>query len=322
MHYFVTGATGFIGGRLARRLAAEGHEVIALVRAPGAAGDLTATGIRLHAGDITDPSSMRQGMAGAAGVFHVAGWYKVGVRDPASAVRINVDGTRNVLALAGELGVPKIVYTSTLGVFSDTGGRVVDETYRHDGPWLSEYDRTKWMAHYEVAEPMMRAGLPAVIVQPGIVYGPRDPSPMGATIRRFLRRRLPVVPTRTGYCWGHLDDTVDGHILAMEKGRIGESYIIAGPPHTLIDALVIVEDITGVHAPRWHLSPAAMLSLAVLARAIGQHAAAEVLRVGAGVTYWGSSEKAGRELGFHARPLRDGFSETLPEEMRILGLRR
>ncbi|MGH2348919.1 MAG: NAD-dependent epimerase/dehydratase family protein [bacterium] len=316
----MTGATGFIGGALARRLAADGHEVIALVRNPDAAGALAGAGVRLHPGDITDKSSMRGGMREADGVFHLAGWYKIGVRDLRPGLRINVDGTRNVLELAGELAVPRIVYTSTLGVFSDTGGRVVDETYRHDGPWLSEYDRTKWLAHYEVAEPMMRAGLPAVIVQPGVVYGPGDTSAMHSTIVQYLRRRLPVLPRRTGYCWGHVDDTVDGHVMAMVKGRPGESYIVAGPRHTLIEALAIAEEITGIPAPRWHVSPEVMRALGGLLQAVGRADAAEILRVGAGVTYWGSSARAERELRFHARSLRDGFRDTLAHEMRLLGI--
>ena len=322
MRYFITGATGFIGGRLARRLTAGGHDVTALVRNPAAAGELAATGIRLHPGDITDRASIAAGMRGSDGVFHVAGWYKIGVRDPSPGRRINVDGTRNVLETALDLGIPKTVYTSTLAVFSDTGGRVVDETYRHDGPWISEYDRTKWLAHYEVAEPMMRAGLPAVIVLPGVVYGPGDTSPMGATIVQYLRRRLPILPKQTGYCWGHVDDTVDGHVRAMEKGRPGESYIIAGPPHTLIDAFATAEKITDIPAPRWHVSPTMMLRLANALQVVGRSDAAEMLRVGAGVTYWGTSEKARQEFGFHTRSLRDGFGKTLPSEMRSLGLTR
>ncbi|HEV8355119.1 MAG TPA: NAD-dependent epimerase/dehydratase family protein [bacterium] len=320
MRYFVTGATGFIGGRLARRLAADGHEVTALVRNPAAASGLAATGTRLHPGDITDRASMADGMRGADGVFHVAGWYKIGVRDPSPGIRINVDGTRNVLEMARDLGIPKTVYTSTLAVFSDTGGRVVDETYRHDGPWLSEYDRTKWLAHYEVAEPMVQAGLPLVVVQPGIVYGPGDTSTMRATLIRYLARRLPVIPKDTGYCWGHVDDTVGGHVRAMEMGRTGESYIIAGPPHTLIDALAIAEEVTGISAPRWHVSPSVMRALSGFLQMAGRADFAEVLRVAAGVTYWGSSAKAEREFGFHTRSLREGFRDTLAHEMRMLGI--
>jgi len=120
-------------------------------------------------------------MAGVDGVFHIAGWYKIGSRDLSEGERLNLAGTRNVLTAMKELRVPKGVYTSTLAVFSDTHGRLVDETYRHNGRWLTEYDWTKWIAYYEIAEPMIRAGLPLVIVQPGVNYGPGDTSEIRPT---------------------------------------------------------------------------------------------------------------------------------------------
>ena len=313
MEYFVTGATGFIGGRLVRRLREAGHGVVAVVRNPARAGDLARLGVKVHKGDITDKESMRGPMAGVDGVFHLAAWYKVGERDKSPAMPINVDGTRNVLDLMQELGVPKGVYTSTLAVFGDTKGQAVDESYRHDGPWLSEYDRTKWIAHYEVAEPMMRKGLPLVIVQPGVTYGPGDPSAMGSTLREFLQRRMRGVPKRSAYCWGHVEDTAAGHLLAMERGRAGESYIIAGEPRTLVDAIELAERITGIAAPRLRPSPGFLRLLAAIARS-------ETLRVGAGATYLGSNAKATRELGLHHRPLEEGLRETLLAEMRALGM--
>lgn len=224
MKYFVTGATGFIGGRVARQLAQAGHNVHALVRDPSKAADLIAQGISVHPGDITDRGSLRRPMTEVDGVFHIAGWYKVGVRDTRMAERINIDGTRNVLEVMKELGIPKGVYTSTLAVFSDTRGRMVDETYRHNGPWLSEYDRTKWMAHYAVAEPLTHEGLPLVIVQPGMVYGPGDTSALRESLVLYLRGRLPMTPRGTVFCWAHVDDTARAHILAMEKGRPGELH--------------------------------------------------------------------------------------------------
>jgi nucleoside-diphosphate-sugar epimerase len=147
MRYFVTGATGFIGGRVARRLVEAGHQVVALVRTPAKANELRDGGVELVAGDITDRESMRHPMTGVDGVFHIAAWYKVGARDKHAAQRINVEGTRNVLELMRDLKIPKGVYTSTLAVFGDTHGQIVDENYRYDGPHLSEYDRTKWAAH-------------------------------------------------------------------------------------------------------------------------------------------------------------------------------
>jgi nucleoside-diphosphate-sugar epimerase len=327
MRYFVTGATGFIGGRIVHQLADAGHQVVALVRRPEQAKSLVRAGIALHPGDITDQASMRAGMEGADGVFHIAAWYKIGARDKRAAERINVGGTRNVLELMRELGIPKGVYTSTLAVFSDTHGQLVDESYYHGGPWLSEYDRTKWAAHYEVALPMMRAGLPLVIVQPGLVYGPGDVGVSGEALAQYLQRKLPLLPKQTAYCWGHVDDTARGHLQAMEKGKPGESYIIAGPPSTFVDAMRLAERITGVPAPRLQASPAMMRASAALMGAIGAVLplpamfSAERLRVTAGVTYLGSNAKAQRELGFRARPLEEGLRETLEYDMRRLGIR-
>ena len=122
MTYFLTGATGFVGGALARQLRDAGHDVRAVVRNPASAAALAAVGVSIHAGDITEKDSMRAPMTGVDGVFHVAGWYKLGIRDRAAAVAINIDGTRNVLELMRELNIPKGVYTSTLAVNSDTGG--------------------------------------------------------------------------------------------------------------------------------------------------------------------------------------------------------
>ncbi len=325
MRYFVTGATGFVGGRVVRQLVDSGHEVVAVARNPDKAQDLAALGVTLARGDVTDKESMRAPMTGADGVFHIAGWYKIGVKDKRDGERINIGGTRNVLELMRELGIPRGVYTSTLAVFSDTHGRLVDETYRYDGPHLSEYDRTKWVAHYEVAEPMIAAGLPLVIVQPGLIYGPGDTSSVRTTLLQYLQRKLPMIPTRTAFCWAHVDDIARGHILAMERGRPGESYIIAGPPHTLVDALQLAVSITGVPGPRIHVPPAGMKATAALmsvverAVPVPDEYSAEYLRVNAGTTYLGDNAKARRELGYAPRPLRDGLAETLQHEMRLLG---
>lgn len=326
MRYFVTGATGFIGGRVARLLAEGGHRVTALARNPTAAQELTDLGIAIHAGDITDKESMRAAMRGADGIFHIAGWYKLGARDRSAGARINVDGTRNVLELMRELEIPRGVYTSTLAINSDTRGKLADESYRYSGPHLSEYDRTKWRAHYEVAEPLIAAGLPLVVVLPGLVYGPGDTSNARATFIQYLTRRLPLVPRRTAYSWAHVDDIALAHVRAMEGGAAGESYIIAGPTHTLADALQIAEGITGVPAPRLHAPPAAMKALARAAGVVERLApvpenySAELLRASAGVTYIGDNAKARRELGYSPRPLHEGLGETLHHEMRLLGM--
>jgi len=309
-----------------------GHEVTALVRSLSRAGELAHLGARLAEGDVTNKGSMRAPMAGADGVFHVAGWYRIGSSDRAAAESINVAGTRNVLELMRELAIPKGVYTSTLAVNSDTHGQLADETYRFDGSHLSLYDETKWRAHYEVAEPMIRDGLPLVVVQPGLVYGPGDTSSLRRSLLQYLHGRLPMLPTRTAYSWGHVEDIARGHLLAMEKGRVGESYIIAGPAHTLTDAFALAERITGVPAPRIQAPPGALRAMAAVMGGVERLArvarvplpemyTAEGLRVIAGVTYLGNSAKARRELGFTARPLEDGLRETLLQEMRLLGVR-
>jgi nucleoside-diphosphate-sugar epimerase len=318
--YFLTGATGFIGSRVARQLVEAGHAVRALLRDPWRAEALPALGVELRRGDVTEKDSMREAMRGVDGVFHVAGWYQIGPRDTRSGQRINVDGTRNVLELVGELGIPKAVYTSTVAVFGDTHGQVVDETFHQGGPWLSEYDRTKWVAHYEVAEPMMRDGLPLVVVQPGGVYGVGDASPLGQTIRQYLRRQLLVVPKGGAVCWGHVEDTAGGHLLAMEKGRTGQSYVIAGEPHTYVDAFRTAERIVGIPAPRVQVPSGPLKGLAKAVAVVERFLplpptySSEYLRVAAGATYLAGNAKARAELGFAPRTLEEGFREVLPAE--------
>jgi nucleoside-diphosphate-sugar epimerase len=308
-----------------RQLRQAGHAVTALVRDPGRAGDLAALGVRLATGDVTDPASMREPMTGADGVFHIAGWYKVGVRDTSQADVINVQGTRNVLELMSDLGTPKGVYTSTLAVNSDTGGRAVDETYRFQGAHLSEYDRTKAAAH-DIAERFAETGLPLVIVQPGMVYGPGDKGPTHDLFVRYLTRRLPMLPRRLAFCWAHVDDVARGHLLAMEKGRAGERYFLCGPIHTLTEAMAVAESITGVAAPALQAPPAALRAMSALMSVIERVVPvpdsyrSEYLRVNAGVTYVGSNAKARRELGWAPRPLAEGLAETLRAEMKALGM--
>src|SRR6267378_3650682 len=211
MEYLVTGATGFVGGAVTRQLVDAGHTVRAVVRDPGKAKDLAALGVKLSKGDVTERETLRGPMTGVDGVFHIAGWYKVGVKDTSPGRPINVDGTRNVLETMRELRIPKGVYTSTLAVFGDTHGKVQDESYRPEGPWPTVYDLTKRDAHYKVAEPMMRDGLPLVIVQPGAVYGPGDTSVVRTTFIEYLEGRLRAVPRQFAVCWGHIEDTARGH---------------------------------------------------------------------------------------------------------------
>ena len=322
--YFVTGATGFIGGELVKQLIGRGHRVVALVRSPQRASMLKALGVELHAGDITDRETLKAPMAGVDGIFHVAAWYKVGVKEPL-ADQINVDGTRNVLQTMRTLEIPRGVYTSTVAVFSDTRGAVPDETYRYDGPHLSNYDRTKWIAHYRVALPKMEDGLPLSIVMPGLVYGPGDTSGMHTALVDLLRRRLPMTPARTAFCWAHVEDTARGHIQAMEKGKPGETYIITGPRHTFAAAFDLAARLAKVRAPMMHPGPHAMRAMAGIMNGVGRFVKLppalqpEALRVLAGTTYFGANAKAVHELGFTTRPLEEGLAQTLEHELRLLG---
>jgi nucleoside-diphosphate-sugar epimerase len=328
MRYFVTGATGFVGSHVARQLVEAGHQVVAVVRDPDKAGELAGMGVEVYRGDVTDKESMRAPMQGVDGVFHIAGWYKIGVRDKSDGEKVNIQGTRNVLELMKELAIPKGVYTSTIAIHSNTHGKLADESHRYDGPHLSEYDRTKAVAHRQVAEPMAAEGLPLVIVMPGLVYGPGDTSAVRTTLIRYLQRKLPGIPRTTAYSWGYVDDVARGHVLAMEKGKPGETYNLAGPTHTLAEALQMAQKITGIPAPRLQLPPgmlkatAAFMGQVEKVTAVPDEYSGEYLRVIAGVTYTGANDKARRELGYDPRPLREGLAETLEHEMNLLGMKK
>jgi nucleoside-diphosphate-sugar epimerase len=260
-------------------------------------------------------ASMREGMKGSDIVFHIAGWYKLGAPDWMQAEAINVGGTRKVLRLAQELDIPKIIYTSTVAVFGDTHGELVDETYFQGGPFLSEYDRTKWLAHYKVAVPFIEQGAPVIIVMPGAVYGPGDTSSVADLMRMFYRG-MPAVPgPDMTLTYAHVEDIAEGHILAAEKGKIGESYILAGPAIPLGEMIDFWAHLTGKRAPAlripsgW-LRPFApvmgvLQSILPLPTTFSQEAIATL-----GATYIARSDKARAELSWQTRPLQTGMLET------------
>lgn len=324
--YLVTGATGFVGSELTKQLVGRGHQVVALVRSLDKASLLQALGVAVHAGDITDRESLRQPMTGVDGVFHTAAWYRIGVKNSHEvAERVNVEGTRNVLEMARSLSIPRIVYTSTVGVFGDTHGRMVDESYYSHGPFLSEYDRTKWKAHYEVAMPMLTAGLPLIIAMPGLIYGPGDTSAVRTTLTQLLRGRLFITPKGVRFAWGYIEDIARGLRQAMDTGTIGQSYILAGPPHSFQDAFALAARIAKRRAPPVHPPPLLMRGAAKLAGFVERWNfqfpyPAETLRLMAGTTWLGSSAKAEKELGFTARPLEEGLRHTVEHELRQLGM--
>jgi dihydroflavonol-4-reductase len=318
MKAFVTGGTGFIGKRVIYKLVGRGYDVYALVRSEVGAEEMRAAGAHPVFGDISDVESMRAAMTGADVVFHIAGWYKIGASDWQQAEQINVQGTRNVLELAFQLGVKRIVYTSTVTVFGDTHGVMPDESYfKPGGPFLTEYDRTKWKAHYEVAVPLIKQGAPIIIVQPGVVYGPGDPSLIGDLMHRFYKGQFPIFPApEEMVTFAYVDDIAEGHILASEKGQPGESYILAGPAMKLGEMVGLWASLLGRRGPWFSIPPIFIKPFAPLFGLVNRviplpelfsQEAARTLDA----TYLGRSDKAIDELGWRPRPLIDGMRETL-----------
>lgn len=312
MRAFVTGGTGFIGRHLIADLLAHGWAVTALARTLDRARSLPPT---VHAipGNILQPSTMRAAMRGADAVFHVAAWYAIGVKpkDRERITRINIEGARAVFDLAAELGIPKIIHTSSLAAYGDTRGQTIDETYtRLALNFASEYERTKYAAHFAVAVPLQQRGLPLTLVCPGLVYGPGDNSRLAQLLRAYARRRLPVMlGPNNAFTWAHVADIAAGHRLAAESGTPGGTYFLAGPPSTLRDFFKMCGHLTNLPQPFLWL-PAALA--AFLARPLRRlrPATAELLQSAAGVTHLARADKAQTELGWRARSLEDGLRDT------------
>ncbi|HYG94581.1 MAG TPA: NAD-dependent epimerase/dehydratase family protein [Nocardioides sp.] len=320
MRYAMTGATGFLGGELARQLLSSGHDVAALVRDPLKATSLRDRGAVLVVGDLDDAAALDRLLTDADGFFHVAGWYKLGRREHPTLRRVNVTGTRNALEAAKRSGVPRTVYTSSTAIYSDTRGATRDETYRHPGPWVSEYDRTKAEAH-QVAEEFAAADLPLVIVQPSVIYGPGDTgSGLGQLTRDVIAGRPVLGPKGGGCSWTHVEDAARGHVLAMEKGRLGESYILAGEQALYGDVFHQVKALAGREGRITLLPPGPMKVMAALVAQvervvrIPQTMTAEAARA-ATATYYGDSTKARTELAWTSRPLHEGMAETVRAEL-------
>ncbi len=320
MRAFVTGATGFIGGRLVAKLRERGDEVVALVRTPAKADPLRELGCEVVTGDLTSKQAMQAAMWGADGAFHVAAVYKVGVpkSEQEAMLRANIDGTANVLDAAIAVEVPRILYVSTCGVFGNTHGDVVDESYRRDlaDGFLSTYDEAKYRAH-ELAEDRIAKGAPIVVVQPAAVYGPGDHSELGNLIEQTRRGRMPMIPFGSmGIGFVHVDDVVDGILLAFEKGELGESYVLSGELATMKDLVQETAHLAGRHVPNIPMPTLAIKLSAPLGFLVGPLLGfppnlRELISASDGVTMWASDLKARRKLGFSPRPLEQGLRDTL-----------
>jgi dihydroflavonol-4-reductase len=315
MRFAMTGATGFLGTELAGQLRAGGHDVVALVRTPAAAGHLRRLGVEPVPGDLADTPALDRLLEQADGFFHLAGWYRHGRREHRALREVNIEGTRNALAAARRSGVAKVVYTSTLAVNSDTRGLVADESYRFSGRHHAEYDRTKAVAH-DIAVGFASRGLPLVIAQPSVIYGPQDTgSSLGQLIGQIVAGKRVIGPRGGGACFTHVADAARGHLLAMTLGDIGQSYILAGPRHTHQDVLNLVARLAGAKPPI--LLPTGLVRVAARLTApvelllpLPQVLTAEAALSGI-ATYYGDSSRARRDLGWTARPLDEGMADMV-----------
>jgi dihydroflavonol-4-reductase len=320
----VTGGTGFIGGRLVRRLRERGDDVVALVRSPSKAAALRDSGCELVEGDLSDRDALQRGMEGADAVFHAAAVYKVGIpKSERDAMHeANVGGTENVLDAAIEAGVPRIVYVSTVNVFGNTQGQIVDESYERprDG-YLSTYDETKYLSH-QVAKDRIAKGAPIVIVQPGGVYGPGDHSELGNMMDQTRTGKLKLIPfPDLGLNLVHVDDVADGIVQAHDSGRIGESYVLGGQIATMRDLVQKTAEILGRKPPTRALPTAAVKAAIPIGPLVGKVMGyppnlRETISASDGVTYWAKDDKARVELDYSPRDLETGLRQTLEADSR------
>lgn len=316
MKAFVTSGADFTSRHLVRLLRNRAYDVYGLAETRREAQVLQTLGAHVVPGSITDADSMREWMAGSDVVFHTAAWHDEGPSGRAQAETYNVSGTRTVLELAHELNVPRIIYTSSVAIYGDTDGQLVDERYTPPGPPANEFGRTKWQAHYEVALPLIEAGAPVTIVLPGVVYGPGVTGWLAGLMRLFYRGLLPVVPAPdTTLTYAYVEDVAEGHILAAERGDAGESYILTGPAISLGELVEFWAHLTGKRAPAAGLSAGVVQGVApAVGRAqpllsLPPVLTEEVLSVLGGSNI-ARSDKARAKLGWQTRPIQSGMTET------------
>ena len=307
---FVTGATGFIGASLVRELLAQGCEVKTLVRPGSDRRNLSGLDIELCQGDLTDTRSLGKCMTGCDTLFHAAADYRLWTIDPASMYGINVQGTRNVLETALNLGIGKVVYTSSVGTLGNPGDGTSgnEETSVSFKDMVGHYKKSKFLAERE-AEGFIRRGLPLVIVNPSTPVGRLDikPTPTGKIIVDFLNRKMPAY-LDTGLNIIDVEDCAKGHVLAATKGRVGEKYILGNENLTLRQIFGLLEEISGIRAPKVRLPYTPILIAAYMNEAISKLTRKEPLIPLAGVQMAGKfmffdSSKAVRELGLPRQPV-------------------
>jgi nucleoside-diphosphate-sugar epimerase len=316
---FVTGGTGFIGERLVKKLRERGDDVVALVRSREKGKKLEEMGATLVEGDLSSSDAIHSAVKGCEAAFHVAAVYKVGIpeKEREAMYDANVRGTERVLDAAFQAGVSRIVYVSTINVFGNTGGEVVDESYERPGnDYLSYYDETKYLSH-QVAKERIDKGVPVVIVQPGGVYGPGDHSEVGNVIDQTATGKLKALPfAGLGLNLVYVDDVADGILLAYDKGKVGESYVLGGEIATMRKMVDKTAEIAGRKPPKRDM-PSGVIKLAAPAGPLVGKLMGfppnfrELISASDGVTYWATDAKARSELGYSPRDLDTGLRQTL-----------
>jgi dihydroflavonol-4-reductase len=323
MLVFVTGGTGFIGGHVVRALRERSDEVRALVRDPNKGAALADLGCELVSGDLADRAALERAMDGCDAVVHGAAVYEVGIPESEhrAMYEANVAGTENALRAVLGAKVPKAVYISTVAVFGNTRGKVVDEGYQPPGrDFTSYYEQTKYEAHLVARRLIADEGLPCVIVQPGGVYGPDDHSSIGQLMNQFLAGRLPALTfPDTGFNMVHVDDVAAGVLLALDEGKVGESYILGGQITTMREMIDTLARVSGRRPPRFNV-PTGLIKLMtpigpLVGKAMGQPPnLRELISSADGVTFWAKHDKAIAELGYSPRGLEHGLRDMLEQQ--------
>jgi dihydroflavonol-4-reductase len=314
----LTGASGFVGSAVARRLRAAGFPVRALVRTTSPVAHLSDLGLDFVTGDLRDADSVRRAMAGIRYLFHVAADYRLWARNPDELTQTNVAGTRLLMQEAMRAGVERVVYTSSVATLAArTDGVLADETMPlTEDKAIGVYKRSKVAAERAV-EALIAEGLPAVIVNPSTPIGPRDvkPTPTGRIIVEAASGRMPAF-VDTGLNMVHVDDVAEGHFAAFERGRIGERYVLGGQNATLADILATVAGAVGRRPPRIRIPRQALMPFAHVTEAVARVTGREPMLTRDGLRMsknkmFFSSAKAEAELGYRARPYREGITDAI-----------
>ncbi|HKJ36936.1 MAG TPA: NAD-dependent epimerase/dehydratase family protein [Solirubrobacterales bacterium] len=323
MKTFITGATGFIGGHVARKLRERGDEVTALARTAEKGKPLGDLGCEIVIGDLADTAAIAEGVAGCDAVIHAAAIYEIGIpksQRPAM-YDANVGGTERVLRAALEAEVPRVVYVSTIAAFGNTRGKVVDETYEHPGSgFTSYYEETKYLAHRVAKRFVEEEQLPCVILQPGGVYGPDDHSQLGNLIGQYVSGKLPLIPfPDLGLNLVHVEDVADGVLLGLDEGGIGEAYVLGGAITTNREMLQAAAKVAGKQRGTRAMPSIALKAIAPLGPAVGPLLGfppnmRELVSSSDGVTFWAKHDKAISELGYSPRGLESTIRDTMAAE--------